>query len=98
MWEAPARGSCAGTVLTCTGRNQPSNVLITPQGGLWNDLEDVSLGPREWDVGWLPEADLAQFEPLNQNLLSAFHYLRSLCASVWCWARYDVSAAELGKW
>jgi hypothetical protein len=41
-------------------------------------------------VGWLAEADLAQFEPLNQDLLSAFHYLRSLCASVWCWARYDV--------
>ncbi|MGA7808275.1 phosphotransferase [Bradyrhizobium sp.] len=66
------------------------NVLITPQGALWNDLEDVSLGPCEWDVGWLPEVDLAQFEPMNQDLLSAFHYLRSLCTSVWCWARYDV--------
>lgn len=66
------------------------NVLITPQGAVWNDFEDVSLGPREWDVGWLPEADLARFEPLNQDLLLAFHYLRSVCASVWCWARYDV--------
>jgi Ser/Thr protein kinase RdoA (MazF antagonist) len=66
------------------------NVLMTPQGARWNDLEDVSLGPREWDVVWLPKADLAQFEPMNQDLLSAFHYLRSLCASVWCWARYDV--------
>jgi predicted trehalose synthase len=66
------------------------NVLITPHGARWNDFEDVSLGPREWDVGWLPEADLVQFEPMNQDLLSAFHYLRSVCTSVWCWAKYDV--------
>jgi Ser/Thr protein kinase RdoA (MazF antagonist) len=66
------------------------NVLITPQGAVWNDLEDVSLGPCEWDVGWLAEADLAQFEPVNQDLLSACHYLRSFCTSVWCWARYNV--------
>jgi hypothetical protein len=53
-------------------------------------LGDVSLGPREWDVGSLAGASLVQFGPLNQDLLSAFHYLRSLCTSVWCWARYDV--------
>jgi hypothetical protein len=66
------------------------NVFITPHGALWNDLEDVCLGPREWDIGWLPEADLGAFEPVNRELFSAFHYLRSLCVSVWCWQRYDM--------
>ncbi len=27
---------------------------------------------------------------MNQDVLSAFHYLRSLCTSVWCWAKYDL--------
>ena len=65
------------------------NVFITRDGALWNDLEDVCLGPREWDIVWLPVADLSAFEPINRDLLSALRYLRSLCVSVWCWEKYD---------
>ncbi len=61
------------------------NVLITSDRALWNDLEDVCLGPREWDIGWLPEAQLAAFEPLDRYALVVLGYLRSLCVSVWCW-------------
>jgi hypothetical protein len=25
-------------------------VLLTPEGPLWGDLEEVCLGPREWDI------------------------------------------------
>ncbi len=30
------------------------NVFITSDGALWNDFEDVCLGPREWDIGFSP--------------------------------------------
>jgi Ser/Thr protein kinase RdoA (MazF antagonist) len=66
------------------------NVFITSDGVRWNDLDDVCIGPREWDIGWLPDIALAAFEPVNRNVLSVLHYLRSLCVSVWCWDKYDL--------
>jgi Ser/Thr protein kinase RdoA (MazF antagonist) len=66
------------------------NVFITSDRALWSDFEDVCLGPREWDIGWLPEAELAAFEPLNRDALVVLGYLRSLCVSVWCWDLADV--------
>lgn len=66
------------------------NVFITSDGALWNDFEDACLGPREWDIGFLPEPELAAFEPLNRDVLAELGYLHSLCVSVWCWALADV--------
>ena len=66
------------------------NVFITSDRAIWNDFEDVCLGPREWDIGWLPEAELAAFEPLNRDALVMLGYLRSLCVSVWCWDLADI--------
>jgi Ser/Thr protein kinase RdoA (MazF antagonist) len=68
----------------------PHNVLITSKGAHYTDFESVSLGPREWDIGFLPNIDMTAFEPLDRDLLSALSDLRSLCVSVWCWAKYDV--------
>lgn len=67
------------------------NVFITSGGARWNDFEDTSLGPREWDVGWLPDIDLTAFEPVDCDLLSVLSDVRSLCVSVWCWARCDMA-------
>ena len=67
------------------------NVLMTSDGARYTDFEDACLGPREWDIGWLPEADLARFEPINRGRLSALSDLRSLCVAVWCFAKYDLS-------
>jgi Phosphotransferase enzyme family len=66
------------------------NVFITPEGARWNDFEDVCLGPREWDIGWLPETRLAAFEPVNRDALATLGYLRSLCVSVWCWEQHAI--------
>jgi thiamine kinase-like enzyme len=66
------------------------NVFITSDGALWNDFEDACLGPREWDIGCLPEPELAAFEPLNREALVELGYLRSSCFSVWCWALADI--------
>ena len=64
--------------------------MIASEGARWNDFEDVCLGPREWDIGYLPGIDLAAFEPVNRDLLSVLNYLRSLCVSVWCWDKYHI--------
>ncbi len=66
------------------------NVLIASDGAYWNDFEDVCMGPREWDIGWLRDADLRAFEPVNRDLLSVLSDLRSWCVSIWCWAKFDV--------
>jgi 5-methylthioribose kinase len=58
------------------------NVFITPEGARCCDLEDVSLGPRGWDVGWLGGNHLKPFEPINRDLLPILSDLRSLCVAV----------------
>jgi hypothetical protein len=78
------------TAVPIHGDSGPHNVLITSEGTLYTDFESVSLGPREWDIGFLPNVDLTAFEPVNRDLLSVLSDLRSLCVSVWCWARYDM--------
>jgi hypothetical protein len=67
------------------------NVFITSEGARYSDFERVSLGSREWDIGFLPpDIDLAAFAPINRDLLSVLGDLRSMCVSVWCWAKYDM--------
>jgi hypothetical protein len=66
------------------GDAQPGNVFITSAGARWTDFESASLGPREWDICWMPE--LAVFEPINHDLHAVLSDLRSVCVSVWCWA------------
>jgi Phosphotransferase enzyme family len=73
-------------LLPILGDAHLGNVFITSDGALWNDFEDACLGPREWDIGFLPEPELGAFEPLNRDALVELGYLRSLCVSVWCWA------------
>jgi hypothetical protein len=65
-------------------------VFITSEGARYSDFERVSLGPREWDIGFLPDIDLTQFDAVNLDLLSVLSDLRSLCVSVWCWAKYEM--------
>src|SRR5262245_60758715 len=66
------------------------NVFMTPAGALYADFSDVCRGPREWDIGCLPDIDWAPFAPIDYGLLSVLSDLRSLCVSVWCWDKYDM--------
>lgn len=66
------------------------NVFITSAEALYTDFSDVSLGPREWDFGFLPDIDLTPFEPIDRDLLAVLGDLRSLCVAVWCWAKYEM--------
>ncbi|WP_407177476.1 phosphotransferase [Bradyrhizobium sp. STM 3562] len=60
------------------------NVLFAAEGPLWTDFDAVSLGPREWDIGCVP--DLAAFEPIDHELFTLLSLIRSVCVSTWCWA------------
>jgi predicted trehalose synthase len=65
------------------------NVLITAEGARWTDFESACRGPREWDIGFLPDADLSAFGSVDRDLFDALSDLRSLCVAVWCFAEYD---------
>lgn len=62
------------------------NVMITPAGAIWADLEAVCRGPLEWDLTHKPAAFVAGFDGVDPALLDRLSRLRSACSAVWCWA------------
>jgi hypothetical protein len=67
------------------------NVMITPGGAIWADLETACRGPLEWELTSLPPAGHRPFGPIDRALLERFSLLRSLTVAVWCWADADRS-------
>jgi hypothetical protein len=68
----------------------PHNVFMAAEGAIYADFAQVTLGPREWDIGFLPESELTAFGVIDRELLSVLSDLRSLCVAVWCWGKYDM--------
>ena len=68
------------------------NVMMTPAGAVWSDLEAVCRGPLEWDLCSKPAAFLASFEGVDPALLDQLGALRRGCVAVWCWADAGRSA------
>jgi hypothetical protein len=66
------------------------NVFVTLDGALYGDFEAVCRGPREWDIGFLGDADLAPFEPIDCELYAHLSDVRSVCVAAWCWAKYEM--------
>jgi hypothetical protein len=60
-------------------------LLITPTGLRWIDLEDVSVGPLEWDLAFLPEEAVLQFPMVDPEPLGLLRTLKSACVATWCW-------------
>jgi hypothetical protein len=56
------------------------NVFITARGAMFTDFE-ACLGSPEWDICWVPETDLARFQPIDRHLLSVLSDLRRVCQS-----------------
>ncbi|RBY86175.1 phosphotransferase family protein [Blastococcus sp. TF02A-26] len=50
---ATLRPRLAGEVVALHGDAHPGNLLATPGGWRWTDLEDTCPGPREWDLACL---------------------------------------------
>ena len=87
----PAMDALPLELVPIHGDAGPHNVLITADGARYTDFEDVSLGPRDWDVGCFRGLDLVAFEPIDRRCLSVLSDLRSLCVSVWCFAKYEIA-------
>ncbi len=47
------RPRLAGEVVPLHGDAHPGNLLATPEGWRWTDLEDTCAGPRAWDLACL---------------------------------------------
>jgi Ser/Thr protein kinase RdoA (MazF antagonist) len=62
------------------------NVMMTPSGPIWADLEAVCRGPLEWDLTHKPAAFVAAFDGVDAARLNRLSALRSACSAVWCWA------------
>ncbi len=75
-----------GPLQAVHGDVHPGNILLTPDGPRWIDVEDVCLAPREWDLALLswcgPEADVARHRP-DPEILAACSDLRALHILAW---------------
>jgi hypothetical protein len=72
------------------GEPHLGNVLATPAGLRWVDVEDVCSGPLEWDLAFLPEDAVAAFGDVDADLLGLLRDLVSAVVATWCWVRADV--------
>jgi hypothetical protein len=85
------RPRLAGANRALHGDPHPGNLLATPDGWLWGDLEDTSTGPVEWDLACLRSTgrldgraalDAFPGAPTDEQL-APWLELRRLHAAVW---------------
>jgi len=79
-----------GTRQALHGEPHLGNVLRTRDGPRWIDLEDVCVGPLEWDVAFLPTDVESLFETIDPELMDVVRTLNSACVATWCWVRADL--------
>lgn len=72
------------------GEPHGGNMLMTATGLRWIDLEDVCLGPVEWDLAFLPDKAVEAFDDVDVELLRLVRTLNSSCTAVWCSSRADL--------
>jgi hypothetical protein len=72
------------------GEPHNGNLLITPDGLRWIDLEAACVGPLEWDLAFLSEEGLEVFPDVDHELLGLLRTLNSARVATWCWARAEI--------
>jgi hypothetical protein len=73
------------------GEPHGGNLLATPAGPRWIDLEDAAVGPAAWDLAFLPDDAVASYGPVDAELLRLTRTLVSACVATWCWLRSDLA-------
>jgi hypothetical protein len=89
--------------MTLHGDTHPGNLLRTADGLVWADLEDTSRGPRGWDLACLRgtarldgrAAVDALPDPMTDEELSPFVWLRALHAAAWWFVHATRDPADL---
>jgi Ser/Thr protein kinase RdoA (MazF antagonist) len=74
------------------GEAHDGNLLVTPDGLRWIDLENVSIGPLEWDLAFLPDRTADVFPEADEELLDLLRTLNSARVATWCFARWEHEA------
>jgi len=71
------------------GEPHSANLLATPAGLRWIDLEGVCTGPLEWDLAFLPDEAIALFPAVDFEMLRLIRTLNSARVATWCWAGWE---------
>ncbi|APX33464.1 hypothetical protein BH708_12885 [Brachybacterium sp. P6-10-X1] len=71
------------------GEPHPGNVLDTPEGPLFIDLETCCTGPVEFDLAHAPAAVAAHYPEIDPDLLEDCRILTRALATTWRWDRED---------
>ena len=79
--------ACDYAEQTLHGEPHDGNLLATPNGPRWIDLEGVCLGPLEWDLAFLDEDAASLFPRVDHELLALLRVLNSARVATWCWSR-----------
>jgi Ser/Thr protein kinase RdoA (MazF antagonist) len=75
---------------TLHGEPHGGNLLATPAGLRWIDLEAVCRGPIEWDLSFLPDDAVRTFPSVDRELLGLLRTLNSARVATWCWTRAEI--------
>jgi hypothetical protein len=71
------------------GEPHSFNLIPTPSGIRWIDLEAVCRGPLEWDLAFLGDGAASRFPDTTPDRLALFRIFNSARVATWCWARAD---------
>ncbi|BCJ32195.1 phosphotransferase [Actinocatenispora sera] len=71
------------------GEPHPGNVLATPDGMRFIDLETCCRGPVEFDLAHAPEPVAEHYPDVDRDLLRDCRILTSAIATTWRWDRDD---------
>lgn len=78
-----------GTPQPLHGEPHPGNLLDTPGGPLFIDLETVVRGPVEFDLAHAPAPVAAHYPGVDPELLEECRILTLALATTWRWDRED---------
>jgi Phosphotransferase enzyme family len=86
------------------GDAHPGNLLATPTGWRWADLEDTCRGPRGWDLACLRTTSRldgraaldAMPDPVSDEELAPFRWLRLLHGAAWWFVHAVRVPGDLG--
>lgn len=81
--------SRSGTQQPLHGEPHPGNVLDTPDGPLFIDLETCCSGPVEFDLAHAPARVAAHYPDVDPELLEDCRILSRALATTWRWDRDD---------
>jgi Ser/Thr protein kinase RdoA (MazF antagonist) len=80
-------GDTATSEYRLHGEPHDGNRLVTAAGLRWIDFESCCVGPREWDLAFLPREVEVHLIDIDHGLLALLRRLNSARVATWCLAQ-----------